>query len=465
MSEQSLRPLCIRMDGNYAGENLVESMMAENIDIEIRSEEVQEILGAPPAWLIRWGITLMTGVVLLLLLGSYIFKYPDIITGRVTIISRNPPATLVARANGKIDHLFVEDQQRITAGQVLAILENPARYTDVLALRNRLDTIRIYLEKPEELDGLKLDDNLQLGLIQSAYSSFVAQCTELVSFSEYDLYRTRIETLSRQVSDQERYLQQLTNQARILDDKLQLSRRQLDRDTELARQNVISASDLEKTESEYLQNELNHRTAVANLTSTRNQINQMQRQVAELRAERGEQLNKLLAGLREKFDNLVSQISAWEMTYVFRAPIAGTVTFTSIWSENQQVSLGNAVFSVVPDKNLEIIGRLEIPLTGSGKVEPGQRVKVKLDNFPYMEYGMLEGRISTISLVPSVTPQGAFYTAELDLPGGLRTNYKIDLAFNQEMMGSAEVITKDRRLLERLVQPLTSVVRDRILTH
>lgn len=439
--------------------------MADHNDIEIRSEEVQEILGSPPRWLIRWGISLMAGVIVLLLLGSYIFKYPDIITGRVTILSSNPPASLVARANGKIDHLFVEDQQKVTAGQVLAILENPARYADVLELRNRLDSIRIYIEKPEELENLKLDDNLQLGQIQPSYASFVSQCTELVTFSEYDLFRTRIETLARQVSDQERYLLQLTNQARILDDKLQLSRRQLDRDKELSRQNVISASDLEKTEAEYLQNELNHRTAVANLTSTRNQINQMQRQVTELRAERGEQLNKLLAGLREKFDNLASQISVWEMTYVFQAPIAGTVTFTNIWSENQQVSQGSPVFSVVPDESVEIIGRLEIPLTGSGKVEPGQRVKVKLDNFPYMEYGMLEGRISTISLVPTVTPQGAYYTAELDLPGGLRTNYKIDLAFNQEMMGSAEVITKDRRLLERLVQPVTSVVRDRILTH
>lgn len=439
--------------------------MADYNDIEIRSEEVQEILGSPPRWLIRWGITLMACVVVLLLLGSYIFKYPDIITGRVTIISRNPPATLVARANGKIDHLFVADQQKVTAGQVLAILENPARYNDVLALKGRLDTIRAYLEKPEELGDLKLDDKLLLGQIQASYASFVTQCAELVTFSEYDLFRTRIETLSRQVSDQERYLMQLTNQARILDDKLQLSRRQLDRDKELSRQNVISASDLEKTEAEYLQNELNHRTAVANLTSTRNQINQMQRQVAELRAERGEQINKLLAALREKFENLVSQITTWEMTYVFQTPIDGTVTFTSIWSENQQVSQGDAVFSVVPDENLEIIGRLEIPLTGSGKVEPGQRVKVKLDNFPYMEYGMLEGRISTISLVPVVTPLGAFYTAELDLPGGLRTNYKIDLAFNQEMMGTAEVITKDRRLLERLVQPLASIVRDRILTH
>jgi multidrug resistance efflux pump len=439
--------------------------MTDHKEIELRSEEVQEILGTPPRWIVRWGIALVSMVVLVLFAGSYFFKYPDIIKGRVTIISRNPPVTLVARADGKIDHLFVADQQKVSTGTVLAILENPAFYRDVYTLQARLDTVRGMFDAPEGFISLKFEENLMLGQIHSYYTAFVSHSSEYVNFSRFDLYRERVETLRRQVADQERYLDQLVSQARILDDKLQLSRRQYNRDTELARQNVISASDLEKSESEYLGNELNHRTAIANMTSTRNQINQMQRQVAELQAERGEQNNRLLAGLREKFDNLIAQISVWEQNYVFKTPIEGTVTFTNIWSVNQQVSNGTPVFSVVPEENTIIIGRVEIPLTGSGKVESGQRVKIKLDNYPHLEYGMLEGQIAAISLVPYNSPQGAFYTAELELQNGLLTNYGTELPFNQEMTGVAEIVTNDRRLIERLVQPLTSVVRDRILTH
>lgn len=437
----------------------------EENSIELRSEEVQEILGTPPGWIIRRGITLISLVVLILLIGSYFFKYPDIIKGRVTIISKNPPVTLVAKANGKIDNLFITDQQKVVAGDVLAILENPAFYRDVFKLQARLDTVRNIFDAPEGFRNLNFDENLMLGQIHPFYAAFVSQCSEFVNFVRYDLYQERIETLRRQVSDQERYLQQLVSQARILDDKLQLSRRQYNRDSELARQNVISASDLEKSEAEFLGNELNHRTAIANMTSTRNQINQMQRQISELQAEKGEQTNRLLAGLREKYDNLVTQISVWEQTYVFKTPIDGAVTFTNIWSENQQVTTGTSVFSVVPQENAEIIGRVEFPITGSGKVESGQKVKIKLDNYPHLEYGMLDGQITQISLVPVNSPQGIFYTAELDLRGGLVTNYGIDLPFNQEMAGIAEIITKDRRLIERLVQPLTSVFRERILTH
>lgn len=437
-----------------------------NLDkIELRSEEVQEILGTPPRWIIRWGITLISLVVVVLLAGSYFFRYPDLIKGRITVISKNPPVTLVAKANGKIDHLFVGDQKPVKAGDVLAILENPAFYRDVFMLQLRLDTMRYLFDTPEQLVHFQFGENLVLGQIHPYFTTFISQTSEYVNFIRFDLYRERIENLRRQVSDQEVYLRQMVSQARILDDKLQLSQRQLNRDGELARQSVISASDFEKSEAEYLSNELNHRTAIANLTGTRNQINQMQRQITELQAERGEQSNRLLAGLREKYDNLIAQIKVWEQNYVFITPIKGTVTFTSIWSENQQVTSGTAVFSIVPEESTQIIGRVEIPLSGSGKVEPGQRVKIKLDNYPYLEYGMLDGTITTMSLVPVSAPGGAFYTAELDLHNGLVTNYGKELPFNQEMMGTAEIVTNDRRLLERLIQPLSSVIRDRILTH
>jgi HlyD family secretion protein len=439
--------------------------MNEHEKIELRSEEVQEILGTPPGWMIRRGITLISLVMLVLLTGSYFFKYPDLIRGRITVISRNPPVTLVAKASGKIDHLFVTDKQQVKPGEVLAILENPAFYSDVYRLEMWLDSIRKFFEAPGKLDMIRSDDNLILGQIHPYYTAFISQLSEYVNFMRFDLYRERMESLRRNVADQERYLQQQVNQSRILDDKLQLSRRQLDRDKELSVQGVISASDLEKSEAEYLGNELNHRNSIANLTGTRNQINQMQRQISELQAERGEQANRLLAGLREKYDNLTAQIKAWEQTYVFKTPVEGTVTFTSIWSENQQVVTGAPVFSVVPDERMQIIGRIEIPLSGSGKVKTGQKVKIKLDNYPHLEYGMLDGTITSISLVPVTAPGGVVYTAETDLPRGMVTNYGKELPFNQEMMGTAEVVTNDRRLIERLIQPLTSLIRDRILTH
>ena len=57
-------------------------------------------MGTPPKWIIRWGIVVIFLVVMVLLAGSYYYKYPDIINARVTIVSENPPISVVARSDG-----------------------------------------------------------------------------------------------------------------------------------------------------------------------------------------------------------------------------------------------------------------------------------------------------------------------------------------------------------------------------
>ena len=76
--------------------------MEKKNDIELRSEEVQEVMGEIPSWIIRWGITLLTAVVLTLVIGSCFFRYPDVISTRMTLTSHEPVAQLVARSSGKI---------------------------------------------------------------------------------------------------------------------------------------------------------------------------------------------------------------------------------------------------------------------------------------------------------------------------------------------------------------------------
>ena len=72
--------------------------MKNNKDIELRSEEVQEVMGQVPAWIVRWGITLLFLVVVALLVGSCFFKYPDVITADMTLTGQHPATAVVTRA-------------------------------------------------------------------------------------------------------------------------------------------------------------------------------------------------------------------------------------------------------------------------------------------------------------------------------------------------------------------------------
>ena len=436
--------------------------MTDSNKIEIRSDEVQEIMGTPPKWIIRWGIVIIFFVVLTLLAGSFFYKYPDLISARITIVSENPPVSIVARSDGKLDKIFVTDKQKVEANTILGIIENPANYEDVYELIELLDSVQPYLSKPELFNTLLFNKEYSLGQNQSYYSSLVSQLRDYQTSVSFNTFDQRIKSLEKQVTDYANYYEKLRQQIGVLNQDYILASSQFHRDSALHVRKVMSDVDFEKSEAAMLKQKYAYQNAMTDLASTQITMNQLKQQIQEQKVLKAETENKLLTALKEKYDNLVNQLKAWEQAFVLKTPIAGQVTFTNFWSENQFVSSGNVVFTVVPDNEQEIIGKATLPIAGAGKVEVGQRVNIKLDNYPYMEYGLLEGKITNISMVPVTTEKGGYYTAEIELINKLNTNYKKELPFNQEMQGNAEIITKDRRLIERLVEPLVSIFREKI---
>ncbi len=436
--------------------------MSKENNIEIRSDEVQEIMGTPPRWIVRWGIVIISAVVVVLLAGSYFYKYPDIIKARVTILSENPPISIVARSDGKLDKIFVADKQKVSANTILGIIENPANYEDVYSLINVLNSIQDFFRSPEKFIGLTFEKNYKLGLYHSYYSSFISQLKDFQTFYAYNSFDQRIKSLNKQVKGYENYLEKSREKIAVLRQDYELANSQFHRDSLLHSRGVMSDVNLEKSQAAMLKQKFAYQNAMTQLASTQITINNLANQIQEQKVLKVETEKQLLAGLKEKYDNLVNQLRSWEQAYILKTPVEGIVTFTNYWSANQFVSAGNVVFTVIPDKDQNIIGKAIIPVLGAGKVKVGQKVNMKLDNFPHMEFGILEGTISNISMVPVVSENGNYYTAEIQLKNQLITNYKKELPFNQEMQGVAEIITKDRRLIERLVEPLVSIFRERI---
>ena len=101
-----------------------------------------------------------------------------------------------------------------------------------------------------------------------------------------------------------------------------------------------------------------------------------------------------------------------------------------------------------------MIGRVTMPVQNSGKVKTGQDVIIKLDNYPYQEWGSLNGTISSISAVPK---QGdALYTIFIEMDG-LTTSFNKELDFKQEMQGTAEIVVEELTVLQRIFYQLREV--------
>jgi hypothetical protein len=82
----------------------------------------------------------------------------------------------------------------------------------------------------------------------------------------------------------------------------------------------------------------------------------------------------------------------------------------------------------------------------------------QLDAFPYKEYGHLEAKIDAISLLPVQDKEGQlFYDITCRLPDTLVSSIGKPLPFRQRLTGTAQVITKDRSVMRRLLDRLLSL--------
>lgn len=433
--------------------------MSDEKNIEIRSDEVQEIIGKSPSWLLRSGLTVILVFVLFLLLGSWLFRYPDIIRARVVVYSENPPAHIVARTTGRIEHLFVQDNDRVAKGQILAILENTANYEDVIQLRNDLAEADVFFLTFDTLYYKKIVPDYRLGDIQPDFSSFLRLYNNYISFIRLRYYPQKVISLKEQVHMQRIYYDRLWSQRQILENEYQIAADQFHRDSLLYKKDVLSLTDYKNSQSSMLQKKYAFNGARTDLAETQKDIIELEQNVIGTEKEYEDQKQKLQAELIESLNVLKSRLEYWQKAFVLETPIDGQVTFTNFWSRNQQVANGNVVFTVVPKHESKIIGRVSLPLRGAGKVKAGQRVNIRFDNFPYMEYGMVKGMVKSISLVPS----NDNYVAEITIPQDLKTNYNLTLSFTQEMKGDAEIITDDLRLIQRFFNPVKSLLKDKVL--
>lgn len=430
----------------------------KSIEIELRSDEFQEIVQQSPRWMIRSGISLIFGIILLLLLGSYFFRYPDVIDASIVVLSENPPAYLAARTTARIDSILVTDQQIVSDNQIIAILESTANFNDAMKLKDILLRMEPFMMSFDTLSSIQPETDLQLGDIQTDYSSFVRLYNDYFAFLRLKLYPKKIKALRQQVSMNRIYYDRLWAQKQDMEADYRLVSAQFKRDSLLLAKGVLSDLDLEKSKTTFIQKKYNLNVARTKLAETQGSNLKLEQAVVDAEMEFADQKKKAQNTLIEAMNVLKSRLAYWEQSFIIRTPIEGKVSFTNFWSKNQQVKKDEIVFTIIPEKQSQIIGRISLPVKGAGKVAKGQKVNIRFENFPYMEYGYIIGTVKSISLIPN----NENYIVEVELPQDLKTNYNIQLKFSQEMKGSAEIITEDLRLIQRFINPVKSLLKYRI---
>jgi HlyD family secretion protein len=404
-------------------------------------------MSKPPDRIVRSGTVVIFVLLLLLGLFLWLIRYPDVIPAPVEITTVNPPVTLVSKITGHIQQLKVSDNQSVLSGDLIGIMETTALIREIDSLRAILDT----MNTPGET---LLPELTGLGELQESFATYRRNHKNLISFDRNDIYESKIRSAKQEISGILGYIERLKVKEMLYAENQKIEDNKFKREAELYKGKYISESQYEQSYQALLKNNIELEQVRLELSAKQIELSEKQQQLQNFILTKNEEREKLVSILEEAFSNLKAQMNIWINTYYLVSPVVGTATFTKYWSINQSVTRDEPVVSIVPLDAGEFVGRIYLKMQRSGKVKEGQPVNIKLSSYPYLEYGMVRGIVKSKSLVPS----GDSYVIEIKLPDGLKTLYGKNLEFTQKMQGTAEIITEDLRLIQKIMNPLRHMI-------
>ena len=126
------------------------------------------------------------------------------------------------------------------------------------------------------------------------------------------------------------------------------------------------------------------------------------------------------------------------------AGINGKVVIERVALDNQRVGADTLIMTIVP-VNETYTGLISISPAGAGKICPGQKVMVYLDNYPGSEFGALKG----IVLNRPGCRRDKQLTVSVKIRSG-QTTYRKYPVITGPMEGHVEIVTADKKLITQL---------------
>lgn len=416
------------------------------------TEEIQDIITAPPGWLLRWGISLFFSVLVLIAGLSAIIKYPDIVKTQLQIRSIDGPKSIVGKVTGKLSKLLVRNNQPVVAGEPLAYLESTANHQNVLKLLEQLRELQQIVQSGKQLKDASFNSVafFNIGELQPAYQNFTESLLRYQSSVNSGFYVRKRGFLQEDLLSLDKQKLQLDKQKAIQRRDFEIANEEYEMNKRLEQEKAETVAELRIAESKYLSKQTSIVQTDAAIIAAVGNFEQKQKEILELDNQMLEEKTKFIQAL----NSLISQGEEWKSKYVLSASQNGKISFAGIIQQNQILQAGQEVFYINPE-NGNYFGEMVIPQVSLGKVKEHQEVLIKLKSYPFEEYGMIRGRISSINAVPY---KDSVFLSKVEFKIKNSTDLKRPIHLKQGMIADAEIITEDATILNRISRNLFKLV-------
>ncbi|KAI9133749.1 HlyD family efflux transporter periplasmic adaptor subunit [Acaryochloris sp. CCMEE 5410] len=474
----------------------------KNNDIIDWSASLQSLLDQPPAEMpLR---IILSGVVFLLafLSWAWLGKIEDIGTAKGKLVPKGETYKVESVAIGKVSRIAVKEGETVTAGQVIAELDTSLDKKEVKRLEQMLSSYEQELKQKQSLlnkvyleaqthQQISTSENLgQESAIKSAEDRADTLLQLLIQqkqeINAYNARHKRLKLLSNLSRSRVKQLELdlKSNQGRVK--KLKSLEKQGAISSELvfqANQNLSQVQsqitesklqDITSVSQQIFQNEQSMRTLAAKMTEDQGELYSAYRQVEQLKAELNrnkaertrlkleayqkiDQLKLETTQARTKVSETKNQMLKAKATLdqkLFKAPIDGVVLSFNLKNEGKVVNSGQTVAEIAPHNTPLIIAAV-LPNQEAGFIKKDQPAKVKFDAYSYQDYGVVPGKVSSISSDSKYDPKlGNVYQVEVELERHHIVDNNKRIKFRPGQSATANIVIRQRRIIDVLLDPI-----------
>lgn len=433
---------------NERGE-LIDPVSTQN---NLRSDSMSELISRKPGFLGRWALLIF--LIILLFLGSatWFIHYPDVIKTRATLIATNAPKEIIARQEGRLIKLFIQNNDSVSKGDFLGFIESSAKHEQVIELSSLIDTTVTDLQKNSTQNIInRFAINFDaLGELQQGYQLFTAAHQQFTDYLQDGFYLRKKRILAEDYS----YLQKdhdiIQQQKELLLKDLNLSEETYKANVSLLKDKVISKQDDRNEQSKLLNKQLSIPQINTALLINETQQREKNKEINEL--EHSISMQKII--FQQAVQTLQSQITDWKKKYILEAAVSGRVTFLGPLQENQFLKAGKSIGLISPPDSRFYV-EIALPQYNFGKVAIGQIAQLRFDAYPYQEFGYVRGKLTYVTDIAS----DSGFLGHIQLDEGLLTNQKKLLHYREGLKAEAQIITNDMRLMERFYNSVAATIK------
>jgi HlyD family secretion protein len=412
------------------------------------SEELHEVIGQEPSGIIKWSLMTFLIIITIIVAAGYWIQYSDVVNGKIVIMANDAPKAVIARIDGKVLRLLLQEENVVRKGDIIAYMESTADHAEVLKLSSALANLQtgVGAAKWEVLNQWIPDGYSHLGEMQIPFQLFMESFIQLQSYLENGFYIQKKAMLEKDIRNNIALGKRLMEQRSIIEKDYLIASQEFVVKEQLYKEKVLPLLEYKQEESRLLNKQLPVEAMKSSMLQQEGAVSGKQEELLQLDQQVIQQKKAFLQAL----STLISELNRWKMQYLLIAPSNGTLTFPALLQDNQDVKPGQELCYIVPSCS-EYYGELTLTQENSGKVKPGQQVFIKLSGYPPQEFGRLTGHISFIASVPDKNKQ---YIAKVILHNGMRTEYGYKPAFKHAMTADADIVTDKSRLIYKFLYTL-----------